>query len=136
VRLRLDRTGKPPDAVLPGGRSQARLAVELLLHRLRPPVHRPRVVVEHVDSRPVDVLFGFLLLADGAVIGGSGQSHAIELVVANRLDGGIKNRLRIDEARRKLLLRGHRPARQRQETGEHQRQSELSRHTALQSEAR
>ena len=83
---------------------ETRLAVELLLHRLRLPVHRARVVGKRVDARPVDVLAGLFLLADGAVVGGARDRDAIQFVVADRLDGGVENRLRIDKARGELLL--------------------------------
>src|SRR5439155_25797179 len=108
------------------------------LHRPRLPVRRARVVGERVDARPVDVLLRFFLLADGAVVRGAGNRDAIQLVVPDRLDGGVENRLRINVARGELLLRGYRTARQCQETGEDQWQwqREPSRHTALQSRTR
>ena len=118
MRLLLQRTVDPADAVLPRGGREARLPVELLLHRLRLPVHRADVVAELVRARPVDVLARLFLLADGAVIALAGDRDAIQLVVPDRPDGGVEKRLRIDVARRELLLRGDRPAGQREKTRE------------------
>ena len=121
MRLFLNGAIEPADAVFPGGRRQARLPVELLLHRLGLPVHRADVVAKLVRTRPVDVLAGLFLLADGAVVPLARDGDAIELVVPDRLDRGVENRLGINKARRKLL-RGDLAARQRKQTSDAHRQ--------------
>src|SRR5262249_45830834 len=85
MRLLLDRTIEPANAVLPRRRCETWFAIELLLHCLRLPVHRARVVGQLVRTRPVDVLAGLFLLADGAVVALARDRDAIEFVVPDRL---------------------------------------------------
>ena len=61
----------PADTVLPHCRGKSWLSIELFLHRPVVPIHGPRVIGQRIDSRPVDVLPGLLLLAHRAVVGGS-----------------------------------------------------------------
>src|SRR4026208_2578155 len=99
MRFLLQRTIDPADAVLPRRGSEARLAVELFLHRLRLPVHRADVVPELVRAWPVDVLASLFLLTDGAVVAFARDGHAIQLVIPDRPNGGVEKRLRIDITR-------------------------------------
>src|SRR5215471_9790186 len=135
MRLLLERTIEPADAVLPRRGRQAWLAVEFFLHRLRLPVHRAYVVAQLVGTRPVDVLASLFLLADSAVVAFTRDGDAIQLVVPDRPDRGVENRLRIDKAGRELL-RGDLATSHRTQTSDEHRQRYPSRHKSSNQETR
>src|SRR5258705_358064 len=56
------------------------------------------------------------------------NGDAVQFVVADGPDRRIENRLGIDKAGRELLLRGGRPAHQREKTRRDHRQGKLSQH--------
>ena len=102
VPLALERAVDPADAVLPRRGVQSGLAIELLLHGRVLPVHRPRVVRQRVDSRPVDVARRLALLADRARVCRARDRHAPQVRGADGLRGRIEHGSRIDVAWWKL----------------------------------
>ena len=100
----LDRCSiEPPDAVFPGCRVESWLAVELLLHGSRFPVHRARVVRERFAAWPIDAFIVEALLADNAGVTGSGNRDASKAVRTDGFGSCLQNRHRIDIAGSELL---------------------------------
>ncbi len=130
VLVLLERSVDPVDAVFPRRRVQPGLAIELLVHHARIPVHRPRVVGQRIDARPVDVARRLALLPDGAAIRGSGNRDAPQAVGADGFGGGIQDGLRVEVAGRNLSGRAA-GADERREQG----QAEPSRHGRLHADA-
>ena len=80
MRVPLQRTVDPADAVLPRRGVEAGLPIELLHHGPGFPIHGPGVVRQGIDARPVYVPRRLALLADCATVGGAGDRHALQVV--------------------------------------------------------
>ena len=131
ARRRLRRVATfPAHPVLPRCGIQARFAVERLHARLGLIVDGAGVVGHRIDARPVDVHRVLTCLADRTAVASAGVTDTRQIGLSDFLGDRSQQRHGVNITRGELLG-GHRPAGQGQKSGENNRKSKLSQHTAL-----